>query len=360
MTITLLNPVSETQAEPSLEIRRAEPGDWDAWDRFVDGFEGASFFHHSAWTRFVEECYGHPQRSFIAWRGDQVEGVLPVSECRGLSGHRKLVSVPYGVYGGAIGTSAAVRDGLLDAAIAEAERSKVSLLELRYEDDPGREFQKSDLYWTFQRELPDTPEGVLAMMPKKARAEARKARKRHGLELTEGHWYTDDLYRMFLANKHSLGSPALPARHFHLLLERMRERIFVHLVRRGSEPLAAVMSFAHRGTLIAYYAGTAPNADRAFSASNFMYMALQEWAVERGFRTFDFCRSRGDSGAFRFKVHQGFEPKQLNYCYHLVGANSIPSFTPSNPKTKLLRQAWTKTPLWFAGLASRRLARYLP
>ena len=71
-------------------------------------------------------------------------------------------------------------------------------------------------------------------------------------------------------------------------------------------------------TLIAYYAGTQPGADRTVSASNFMYMALQEWAVERGFRRFDFCRSRVGSGAFDFKRHQGFEPTQLHYCYHLA------------------------------------------
>jgi hypothetical protein len=120
------------------------------------------------------------------------------------------------------------------------------------------------------------------------------------------------------------------------------------------------MSFAFGRTLIAYYAGTQPWADRAVSASNFMYLALQEWAVEQGFRVFDFCRSRVRSGAYEFKRHQGFEPVPLHYRYHLVRRGQLPNFTPSNPRTALLRAAWSKLPLWLARSLSGRLARYLP
>ena len=68
-------------------------------------------------------------------------------------------------------------------------------------------------------------------------------------------------------------------------------------------------AFRFRDTLVAYYSGTVPGADRTYSASNFMYAALQQWAVRQGLKAFDFGRSRRDAGAFRFKVHQGFEPR---------------------------------------------------
>jgi hypothetical protein len=91
-----------------------------------------------------------------------------------------------------------------------------------------------------------------------------------------------------------------------------------------------------------------------------MYTALQEWAVERGFKTFDFCRSRTDSGAFQFKRHQGFEPQPLHYRFYLVRNKELPSFTPSNPRTRLLRATWSRLPLWFVRFASTRIATYLP
>jgi predicted N-acyltransferase len=198
-------------------------------------------------------------------------------------------------------------------------------------------------------------------MPKKARAEVRKARDRHELELSEGRWYVDDLYRLFFKNKQSLGSPGLPSRFFYALLEEFHKDVRVHLVRQGREPKAAVMSFLdyEHGTLTAYYSGTEAGADRSLSASNFMYLGLQEWAVEQGFKTFDFGRSRRDAGAFHFKRHQGFEPTPLHYRYHLVQDRRTPSFTPSNPRTRVLRQTWSRIPAWCARRLTDRLATYL-
>jgi hypothetical protein len=134
----------------------------------------------------------------------------------------------------------------------------------------------------------------------------------------------------------------------------------VHLVHRGKEPLAAVMSFLYGDTLLAYYSGTAADADRSYSASNFMYMALQEWSAARGFKHFDFGRSRRDSGAFSFKENQGFEARALHYRIALVRDRALPSFNPSNPKTKILRDTWRRLPPWLATRLSDRVARYVP
>jgi len=323
--------------------------------RHADG----TFFHLTGWRDFVQRLHGNEPRELYAWRGKELVGVLPMMLSPRLFGRRRLLSMPFAVYGGPVGADEEVVRGLVDAASRLAEELRVSFLELRCLEDLGLGLPTSTLYSTFMRELPDDPAKVLGQMPKKSRAEARKARTKHGLELGQGSWYVDDLYRLFGANKHVLGSPALPHAHFSGLLEQFGERVVIHLVRRQNRPLAAVMSFLHGDTLIAYYSGTAPGADRSFSASNFMFMALQEWAVENGFKVFDFCRSRSDSGAFQFKRHQGFEPKTLSYGYHLVRSRSLPAFTPSNPRTAVLRNTWAKLPLWMARRLSDSLARYV-
>ena len=347
-------------ADHPVEVRRAAPADELKRTHFVRSHPDATFFHQRDWTRVVERVHGHRPHDLHAWRGEELVGVLPLMYCRGLSGRKTLVSTPYATYGGPLAADREAELALVAAAHDAGRELGVGHVELRYLDDPGLDLPGTDLYATFLRELPDDPAQILAGMPKKARAEARKARNRHALELAQGVWYVDDLSRLFLENKHMLGSPALPTEHFRTLLEVFPEDAYVHLVRHRGEPLAAVMSFGFRDSLIAYYAGTQPGADRAYSASNFMYMALQEWAVERGFRTFDFCRSRVDSGAFSFKRHQGFEPRPLNYRYDLIRRKSVPSFTPSNPRTAMLRRTWSKLPRWMARRLSDRLARYLP
>ena len=343
-----------------MVIRRATSEDDEARDAFVRAHHHGSFFHLAGWRRAVLRSFRHEPCELVAHREGELVGVLPMMFCRGLLGRRSLVSMPYGVYGGPLATDGEAEHALLEEAVRIADTSAVGHLELRYEHDPGPDLVGSDLYWTFQRDLPEKEEEVLARMPKKARAEARKARNKHGLELSEGTWYVDDLYRLFLKNKHVLGSPALPASYFYHLLEELEGSVAVHLVRRQREPVAAVMSFLHEDTLIAYYSGTEPGADRLCSASNFMYLSLQEWGVRNGFKRFDFGRSRRDAGAFQFKKHQGFEPQPLHYRYHLVRDRGVPSFTPSNPRTRLLQETWSRLPAWCVRRLSNRLATYLP
>ena len=344
----------------AIEVRPHDTADDERRDAFVREHGKSTFFHQSGWRRVIERVFRHEPMDLVAWRGGELVGVLPLMRSPGLLGGSNLISTPYAVYGGALGGDAEADQALLSAAVRLADTMRVGHLELRYRDDPGPDLVGSDLYWTFIRDLPDDPEEVLARMPKKSRADARKAREAHGLSMSHGVWYVDDLYRFFLANKHGLGSPGMPPGYFRALVDEFEGSVMVHLVRREREPLAAVMSFAWGDTLTAYYSGTTEGADRNYKASNFMYMALQEWAVEEGFRVFDFGRSRRDAGAFQFKRHQGFEPRPLQYRYHLVQDRRIPSFTPSNPKTAFLREAWRRLPGPLVPVLSTRIARYLP
>lgn len=343
-----------------IEVRPATARDDEARDELVLAGPYGSFFHRSGWRRAVERVMRHRGRDLLAWRGEELVGVLPLFECRGLRGGRSLISVPYGVYGGPVAADESARSALLGSAEELARRLRAGRLELRCREDPGLSWASSDLYATFEKELPARVEDVLAGMPKKARAEARKARRKHGLELDEGRWFLPDLVRLFHRNKRGLGSPALPAAFFEAVLDENPGRVFVHLVRRGSEPLAAVMSFAFGDTLCAYYSGTAEGADRSYSASNFMYLALQEWCVERGYARFDFGRSRKGSGAFDFKRRQGFEPEDLHYRYLLVRDRTPPSLNPSNPRTRVLRDTWRRLPEWVTRRLSAPASRYLP
>jgi len=350
-------------APTDLEVRPSLPEDDEQRDAFVERCPQGTFFHTAGWGRVVSQALGHRRRDLVACVDGRIVGVLPLMRSPavlGMIGRPALISMPFGVYGGPCAEQPEVSNALVLAAMRAAETERVGRLELRCIEAPEVPLTPLDLYATFVQELPEDPARALAMMPKKARAEARKARERHGLKLGEGIWYLDDLYRLYHLNKRSLGSPGLPHAMFHHLRKEFGDRVRVHLVQKGSEPLAAVMSFLWRDTVMAYYSGTVPGADRAYSASNFMYMALREWSIEHGFRRFDFGRSRKDAGAFKFKVHQGFEPSALQYRVHLVRDRDLPSFNPSNPRTKVLQDAWSRLPLVLTRRLGRGLSRYLP
>ena len=347
-------------AAGALLVRAARAADDEARDRFVRAHPRGTIFHLAGWRRAVERAFAHEGLDLVAFRGDELVGVLPLMRCERPLFGAHLVSMPYAVYGGPLGAERQSELALVAEAARLARAEGAGRMELRCAEDLGLELVPSSLYAAFVHPLPERAADVMARMPKRARAEVRKAAERHGLTLSEGRWYLPDLEKLFLSSKQSLGSPGLPREWFEALLEEFGEDVLVHAVHKDQRVIAATMSFVFRDTLLFYYIGTTPEANREYSATNFLSTRLQELAVERGLKWFDLGRSRVDSGPYQFKLNQGFEPRVLPYRYLLVKSRSLPSFHPSNPRTESLRRAWAALPAWLVRSLSGTLMRYLP
>jgi FemAB-related protein (PEP-CTERM system-associated) len=349
--------------DPAVDVRASSAGEDAERDRFVRGHPRGTVFHLAGWRRAVERAHGHGPRDLLARRNGALAGVLPLMRCAGILpfAAADLVSVPYGVYGGPIGDSEDVQRALIAAAIALGRRERAGRVEFRCVEDPHAEgLVPSALYATFVRDLPAAVGDVMTRMPKRARAEVRKAIEQHGLELAEGPRFLPDLARLFGESKQRLGSPGLPLAWFEALAAELGDGAVCHAAVRRGEVVAATMSFVFRETLTFYYIGTTAEANREFNATNFLTTRLQEWGVGRGLTRFDLSRSRVGTGSFSFKEHQGFVPAPLAYRFALLSKRELPALTPSNPKTKILRDTWTRMPGWVARSLSARLSRYLP
>jgi len=92
------------------------PEELQAWDRFVDASPDGTIFHLLAWKRVVEETFHHTPRYLVAADQDEIKGILPLFEVRGLLTGRVLVSTPYAVYGGLCGTDQGATDALVAAS----------------------------------------------------------------------------------------------------------------------------------------------------------------------------------------------------------------------------------------------------
>ncbi|MBI3820963.1 MAG: FemAB family PEP-CTERM system-associated protein [Planctomycetes bacterium] len=345
--------------EPTISVARARVADEAEMEAWVLASPRTCFWHLPAWMRAVRAVFPIEDCSLLARRGGRVVGVLPLGLCETLTLGQNLISVPYGVYGGPAGDDETVEMALFEYAKTMAEKERVGCLELRQRDRRIQGLPESDLYVTFEKALPATPDETLQQLPRKARAAARQARDKYQLTFDEGMWFIDDFYALFSRNKHHLGSPPLPKAFFEQLRDEFAGSIYLHIVRHNIKPIGGVMSFKFGDRLLPYYSGGIAEYEH-MQCNNFLYWKLMEWGVERGFRSFDFGRSRRDSGPFHFKRNQGFEPQSLHYAYHLVRNREIPRFNPSNPAFDLPRRMWQRLPMplheWLGG----KLSRFLP
>src|SRR5690349_8919627 len=105
-----------------LDIRDLQPGEDDAWDRFVTAAPEGTFFHLSGWKTIVEKVLRRRCHYLTARAGDAIRGVFPISLVRSRLFGNCLVSSPLAVYGGICSDGRDSHFGLLQAGCDLANR----------------------------------------------------------------------------------------------------------------------------------------------------------------------------------------------------------------------------------------------
>lgn len=329
------------------------------WHEYILRHAQGTLFHTLAWREAVRRVFGHEDHYLVATRGDAPVGVLPLFLVASRIGGRVLVSVPYGVGGGILADDDGVAAELARAALTLAAELRCPTVELRSERAAVSDWPIIDRYLSFRRELPQAAEDVLAWFPRKARAEARNARDKHGLSVSFGDEHLRDVWRLYCLNMRRLASLAYPLQFFDELLTATPGQHWVSLVRKDGRALAGLVSFRFRDVVMPYFFGATADAKK-FNAANFAYCTLAERAVTEGCRVFDFGRSRRDNtGSVNFKRFNGFEPRPLQYQRYSVSEASL-ELSPSNSAFALGRRIWPFLPAWFTTFAGTRLSRHIP
>ncbi len=339
-------------------IVREEPGTPEGWDAYVSGRPEGTFFHRIGWLEAVSRVCRYRPLPLVARRGGAVVGVLPLAVVPGLPWGRSLVSTPQAVYGGPIADDESALAALVGHARSIAVRLGAGYVEYR-NIAPLPEFVSKDLYVTFRRAIAPTEEENMAAIPRNQRRSIRIGLKSGLSAEIGGSEHLDDFFAIYSTSVRNLGTPVFPRSLFAALLERFPAESGILVVRREGRPVASVLTFYHRDEVLPYYGGSLREEYR-HGVNDFMYWSLLVDGMRRGFRTFDFGRSKRGSGSFEFKRHWGFEPTPLHYQYDLVRRRSMPDLSPKNPRFSLAIDAWKRMPLWLSRRLGPALVRYFP
>lgn len=338
-------------------IRATTSSDLQQWDDYVRNHTDGTIYHLSKWQTVVENAFHHNNLSLVAEKQGSIVGIMPLIELKSrLFGH-SLCSVPFAELGGPLADNSQISDELLQHATVLATDLGCDYIEMKNKVGlPG--LPTKDLYVNFSREIFTEVEDNLSAIPRKSRAAVRKGIK-EGLVATFGVDGFDDFYQIMAHSYHQLGTPIFAKSFFKAFLDVFGDDCSVMVVRtRDGRPIAGVLSFYYQERLLPFYAGSLSEY-RNLCPNDFMYWELMKDGCEKGYKIFDYGRSKVDTGSYSFKKHWGFEPQPLAYQYQLITAAEMPNLSPANPKYKRKIDMWRKMPFALTKILGPPLAKYL-
>lgn len=345
---------SAVTAVPVLRTTTLGASDVARWDRFVQACPEATFFHRAGWKSIIENVFGHETFFLMAESAEGIEAVLPLGRVRSRLFGDALISVPFGVYGGVAALNETARRALEDEAERLAVDLGVDYLEMRNRRVGREDWPTKDLYVGFRKEIDPDPDANLKAIPRKQRAMVRKGINnglKSELDDDEGRFF-----RAYATSVRNLGTPVYPQRYFRALIDEFGEAAEVMTIAKDGRTVAGVLSFFFRDEVLPYYGG-GTNEARALKANDFMYWEVMRRSAERGYRVFDYGRSKVGTGSYSFKKNWGFVPEPLPYQYRLVKASEVPNVSPANPKYRLLVKTWQRLPVSLSTLIGPLVSR---
>ena len=330
------------------------------WNQYVLAHPDGTLFHTLSWRDAVKDAFGHEDAYWVAMRGGRIVGVLPAFLVASRLAGRLLISVPYAVGGGIIADDEVTALQLFTCAKTFAEKRRCRVIDLRSERMWLSDLPVVDRYVGFRRELPGRAEDVLPWLPRKARAAARNARNKYRLTVSFGDDHLREVWRLYSISMRRLASLTYPFSFFERLAEVTPGKHWVSLACWNGKPVAGLVTFLCRDTVMPYFIGTTDEATRC-SAANYVYLTAMERGVSEGYRVFDFGRSRRDNtGSYNFKRFSGFAPRPLRYQCYTPPDLDPPNLAPTNPTFRCARRLWPHLPLCVTRIVGGRLARHIP
>ena len=346
----------------TVDVRAAQlddPRECRRIDDYVGEHETSEIFHRPQWSRAVER--GCRQRSHYLVAEDgrgRLAGCLPLTEVRSRLFGNALVSVGFGTGGGVVADDRLAAGRLVEAGWQLATKLGCPTIELRGGTMPEGWRVKDDVYAGFVKELPNGDEAIMRAMKRRHRSIRRALAFELEVRCGRSAAHVDDLCAAYGESVRNLGSPLYPRALYEAMLDEFGEDADILTIARDGRPLASVLNFYFKGTVMAYWGGgTAESRD--WLANDLMYYEVMRRGSARGCTRFDFGRSKVGTGAYSYKLNWGFEPVPLRYALRTADGATARDINPLSRKYRLQVAAWQRMPLWLANRLGPHIARGL-
>lgn len=348
---------------PRSAVRLAElsdPNEIARLEAFVARHPQGTPFHRPAWFVSVARATGNEAHALIQVKHGEIVAFLPLDAIHSPVFGRMLASTGFAVGGGLLACEGAEPEAMFMAAEELARRLSCTSIELRgglLPQEQGGWALKTESHCNFARPLAADDEAQLLDIPRKQRAEVRKALA-GDLTVEVGISERDRAahYEVFRESYRNLGTPVFPRALLDSVVDAFGEHADILTVHHQDKPVASVISVYHGGAVMPYWGGGTWDA-RRLRANDRMYYELMLHARRRGCTSFDFGRSKTGSGPYHFKRNWGFEPEPLTYASWTRPGTKKREVDPTSSKLSLQIAVWQRLPLPIANRLGPLIAR---
>lgn len=290
----------------------------EEWQGLVDSQSEVTPFHHRNWIELIAEQY-RLRIEIPALIEDGTVTALPFIETRSITGHRKLVSLPFTDCMRIITTDASKIPTFL-AALRKNSFSQGRPVLVK--TDQALDCPSQPKAW-FRHEVPlvGSVDDIVAAYTPALRRNLRRADSRSlRYERRNDAAALEDFYRLHILTRRRLGVPVQPKAFFRRLLDRMIRPGLgaIGVVFDGSSAVAAAVLLELNGTVLYKYGASDPSALNLRPNDYLIDQAIRQ-AFEQGFRRFDFgVTSRSEVGLRRFKRKWGANETTVS-CFAVSG-----------------------------------------
>ena len=200
---------------PSIAARPEPPAGWAPLARRL-----GSFYHEPAWIGGLASAFGFRMHYLVAERGGEVVGALPLAEVRGLTGKRRLVSLPFSYCAGPVAEDEATAHALCAHARELARETGARRVEIKraptaaWSAAPG--FERVSRYATYRVDTSGDERALFKRLHQSMTQRGIRKAEKEGVTATRGaspdEWAL--MAELQAETSHRLGLPAPPDRFF--------------------------------------------------------------------------------------------------------------------------------------------------
>lgn len=325
--------------------------DMDRWNSFLTRNDGP-VYSHSGWCDAVES-YGHDCYLFVSTRnsGGEIIGAFPLCHVESRLFGSKLLSPAFAERGSITledDVQAEPKRLLLQQTRRLADDLDVDFVSLRgsqvYDTD---NFIEKNRYVTFQSDVDRETNTVWSDIRDSRQRQIKQAEDNRSLQFRIGTTIEDlrEYYQLYLESMRGHGSPAHSFEFFETLWNELHPtgNFRLSMITRNGSLINAMIDLSLGSTV--YQWGVVTDYEyRDLNGGSLLLWKSLEWAVENGYETYEYGRTREGTGVYMFKRSFGGSKVWYDDLHYFPGGRAeLPD--PEDNKYERAREVWQKLPL---------------